>query len=70
MGFLAPAMYWYGWTATAALGALVPGLAAALMPRAMDAPGLAGMVVVDSRARDDRMRLPHHALVSTLARPG
>ena len=32
MAFLAPAMYWYGWTATAALGALVPGLAAALLP--------------------------------------
>lgn len=34
MGFLAPAIYWYGWTATAALGALVPGLAAALLPEA------------------------------------
>ncbi len=32
MGFLAPAMYWYGWTATAALGALVVGLVAALLP--------------------------------------
>ena len=32
MGFLAPAMYWYGWTATAALGALVFGLAAAALP--------------------------------------
>jgi amino acid permease len=32
MAFLAPAMYWYGWTATAALGALVFGLAAALLP--------------------------------------
>jgi hypothetical protein len=70
MRFLAPAMYWYGWTATAALGALVPGLAAALPPRAMDAPDLAGVVVGDSRARDDRVRLPHLALVSTLARPG
>jgi hypothetical protein len=29
MGFLAPAMYWYGWTATAALGAMMVGLAAA-----------------------------------------
>ena len=27
-----PAMYWYGWTATAALGALVPGLVAGLLP--------------------------------------
>ena len=32
MGFLAPAMYWYGWAATAALGALVCGLAAAFLP--------------------------------------
>ena len=32
MAFLAPAMYWYGWTATAALGALVFGLVAALLP--------------------------------------
>jgi hypothetical protein len=27
-----PAMYWYGWTATAALGALMLGLMAALVP--------------------------------------
>jgi hypothetical protein len=32
MSFLAPAMYWYGWTATAALGALMVGLTVALMP--------------------------------------
>ena len=32
MAFLAPAMYWYGWTATAALGALLFGLIAALLP--------------------------------------
>ena len=32
MGFLAPAMCWYGWAATAALGALVVGLLAAVMP--------------------------------------
>jgi len=32
IGFAAPAMYWYGWTATAAIGALVPGLVAALLP--------------------------------------
>ena len=31
MGFL-PAMYWYGWTATAALGALVFGVVAASLP--------------------------------------
>src|ERR1700760_1574185 len=28
LGFLAPAMYWYGWAATAALGALMGGLLA------------------------------------------
>jgi amino acid permease len=32
LGFLVPAMYWYGWTATAALGALVFGLVAAWWP--------------------------------------
>jgi type II secretory pathway component PulF len=32
MGFLAPAMYWYGWAATAALGALMVGVVAALLP--------------------------------------
>jgi hypothetical protein len=33
MGFLAPAMYWYGWAATAALGALVLAIAAAALPK-------------------------------------
>jgi hypothetical protein len=32
IGFAAPAMHWYGWTATAAIGALVPGLVATLLP--------------------------------------
>jgi hypothetical protein len=32
LDFLAPEMYWYGWTATAAVGALVIGLIAALLP--------------------------------------
>jgi len=32
MGFLAPAMYWYGWAATAALGAFTFGVVAALLP--------------------------------------
>ena len=32
LAFLAPAMYWYGWTATAALGAFCVGLVAALLP--------------------------------------
>jgi hypothetical protein len=32
MDFLAPEMWWYGWTASAAAGALVIGLGAALLP--------------------------------------
>jgi len=32
MSFLAPTMHWYGWTASAALGALVFGLLGALLP--------------------------------------
>jgi hypothetical protein len=32
LDFLAPEMFWYGWTATAALGALAIGLIAALAP--------------------------------------
>lgn len=35
MGFLAPAMYWYGWVASAACGALAVGLLAALLPEGM-----------------------------------
>src|SRR5258706_11494939 len=33
MGFLAPAIYWYGWAATAALGALMLRFGAPLVPR-------------------------------------
>ena len=32
LDFLAPEMYWYGWTAFAAVGALIIGLVAALLP--------------------------------------
>ena len=32
LGFLAPAMYWYGWAASAACGALAVGFLAALLP--------------------------------------
>ena len=32
MGFLAPAIYWYGWTAAAALGAVMVGVVAVLLP--------------------------------------
>ena len=34
LGFLAPAMYWYGWTAAAAFGALAAGVIAAVAPKA------------------------------------
>ena len=30
--FIAPEMWWYGWTATAAIGALMVGLTVALLP--------------------------------------
>src|SRR5208283_4539866 len=32
LGFIAPEMYWYGWTATAAIGALGFGHVAAVLP--------------------------------------
>jgi amino acid permease len=32
LGFAVPAIYWYGWTAAAALGALAFGLVAACVP--------------------------------------
>jgi hypothetical protein len=32
LDFLAPEMYWYGWIASAVVGALVIGLVAALLP--------------------------------------
>ena len=32
MDFLAPEMFWYGWTASAAIGALVIGLVVAVLP--------------------------------------
>ena len=67
MGFLAPAMYWYGWAATAALGALTVGLAAALAARAVRRDAFwSRMGVANSRALDDRVRLSHAALVSAL----
>ena len=35
----------------------------------MDAPVLAGVAVVGSSNRDDRVRLPHTSVVSTIVRP-
>jgi hypothetical protein len=68
MGFLAPAIYWYGWAATAALGALTFGLVAALLPGRWTRAIWRGWGVVSSRALDDRVRLSHTSLVSVLTR--
>ena len=46
LGFLAPEMYWYGWTATAALGALVSRLGCHVGSRSMDALVLLGLLWV------------------------
>jgi len=44
MGFLAPAIYWYGWTTTAALGALMVGLVVASFPKGSTRYNWEGMV--------------------------
>ena len=46
MAFLAPAMHWYGWTATAALSALIFGLGAALLPEHWSRPFWSGWLCV------------------------
>jgi hypothetical protein len=49
MGSFLPAMYWYGWTATAALAALIFGLGAAFLPERCARwfwPGWAWMIPV------------------------
>jgi len=46
MGFLAPAIYWYGWATTAALGALMVGLVAAVFPKGSAQYAWEGMVWV------------------------
>ena len=66
MGFLAPAIYWYGWAATAALGALIIALVAASFTRTFGAIRLAGMGVGISYPLDDCLRLSNSTLVSTL----
>ena len=74
MGFLSPAMYWYGWTATAALGALVAAIVAAFLPERWARRVWSGWAVGGPRGSDDRLRLPHLAMVPSLiratARPG
>ena len=67
LDFLAPAMCWYGWTATAAIGALAAGL----HRRGLAASSWArrfwsGWCVASSPLRDDRVRLPDPAMVSTI----
>ena len=46
MGSFLPAMYWYGWTATAASGALIFGLGAALLPERWSRPFWSGWLWV------------------------
>ena len=60
-------MYWYGWTATAATGALLFGSYRRVVARPLDTLVLAGVVVGDAHPRDDRVRLPDNSLVSTIA---
>ena len=68
MSFLAPAMYWYGWTASAALGALVFGLLGAVLPEQWTRRIWPGWLWVAPLAAMSRLRLPHNALVSALAK--
>jgi amino acid permease len=67
MGFLAPAMYWYGWAATAALGALVVALIAASFAERLARYVWPGWVWVIPVLSMITLRLSHPALVSTLA---
>ena len=65
MGGFLPSMYWYGWASTAASGALIFGLGATLLPERWSRPFWLGCVGA-TRGSDDRVRLSHAALVSTL----
>ena len=67
LGSFLPAMYWYGWATTAASGS-APHIWhwRRYLARALVTTVLVGLVVGTSRGSDDRMRLPHAALVSTL----
>src|SRR6185312_13824242 len=67
MEFLAPEMWWYGWVASAALGAFVIGLAATLFAGSLVARFLAWVGVGHPFDRNDRMRLLGYSLVSTIA---
>ena len=53
LGFLAPAMYWYGWTATATLGALAAGGISLAVPEPWTRwvwPGLLWLIPVAAMA--------------------
>src|SRR5215831_5342704 len=65
LDFLAPEMYWYGWTASAAVGALVIDVVAALLPSRLC--WLWARCVGRSAHGNDRMRLSLDTLVSALA---
>jgi hypothetical protein len=62
MGFLAPAMYWYGWAATAALGALMFGVVFVALPKrwteALDWAGWVWLVPVLSMVASVYLTLP------------
>ena len=54
MGSFMPAMYWYGWTGTAAMGALIFGIGAAFLPERWSRPfrslsAARGCARIDSR---------------------
>ena len=67
LGFLAPEMFWYGWTATAALGALAADLIAVLVPQSWTTRLWLGWLWRCSPSCDGGVRLFHVALVSALA---
>ena len=67
MEFLAPEMWWYGWVASAALGAFVIGLVATLLPDRWWRGFWLGWVWGHPFDRNDRMRLLGYSLVSTIA---
>jgi hypothetical protein len=68
--FLAPEMWWYGWTATAALGALAAGLFGRIAARTCLAPAMAGMAVAGPPDRDGRLRRPRDAMAATVREGG
>ena len=65
IAFANPAMYWYGWTATAALGSARSRRCCRFFARAMDATVLIGVVMGGSRRCDGCVRLPHDAVAPT-----